>query len=519
MKCLARIVSAAVIALLVLGTPAIAEAAPAATKHASARKQAVPRTAGRTLVFPTAFNVAAPSARRVDKFRIVRRVIAAVKATSPTREDPRPVIRIATFFLDWKPGVDALIGACRRGVGVQVVLDGDIDNPQSRRLIRKLNADNVAERGDRPKTGPCRTALPQPPAPPTKPTLPKAPKAPRAPKQDTREAKRAYAEALERYRSDRRSYVRAKRAFPKEKREYRKSLRAWKRKMRARKLAAKRYPVHGADRSFVEKCTHSCRGGRGNMHSKFYSFSHSGPLEKLVMVSSSNLNRGGALAGWNDMVAMEGLPRIYRKFQQIHRQMVHEVHAGTRLVQVKEGPYTVRFFPLRKATWRNDPVLRDLGKIRCRSAFGRTRVHVSMFLWGGKRGANIARRLAQLGRGGCDVRVIYGAPTRKVRLQLRRYAVNGVIRLYDSRRDVNPYRPGYEVRTHGKFILVKGTFAGNRRARVVMTGTANWVYGSLATGDEVTVNIARRDIWADYLDGWRAVRRHSSVVPRYLAYR
>ena len=37
------------------------------------------------------------------------------------------------------------------------------------------------------------------------------------------------------------------------------------------------------------------------MHSKFYLFSRTGASQHVVMVSSSNLNRGGAVLGWNDM--------------------------------------------------------------------------------------------------------------------------------------------------------------------------------------------------------------------------
>ena len=53
----------------------------------------------------------------------------------------------------------------------------------------------------------------------------------------------------------------------------------------------------GTDKSYAKKCDGSCRGGGGNMHSKFYAFSHTGTAHNVVIVSSSNLNFGGAHAG------------------------------------------------------------------------------------------------------------------------------------------------------------------------------------------------------------------------------
>ena len=55
---------------------------------------------------------------------------------------PGSEILIATYLLDRRAPSDALIGARNRGVSVQVVLDGGIDNGPSRRLVRSLNADN-----------------------------------------------------------------------------------------------------------------------------------------------------------------------------------------------------------------------------------------------------------------------------------------------------------------------------------------------------------------------------------------
>lgn len=82
-----------------------------------------------------------------------------------TKYHPNPTITIATYLLDHTPSVTALIEARQRGVDIRVVLDNDIDNRNSRRLISALNGDNIHDTdGDgkadsKPKTGPCGRKL------------------------------------------------------------------------------------------------------------------------------------------------------------------------------------------------------------------------------------------------------------------------------------------------------------------------------------------------------------------------
>ena len=96
------------------------------------------------------------------------------------------------------------------------------------------------------------------------------------------------------------------------------------------------------------------------MHSKFFAFSRTGKSHHVVMVSSSNLNRGGALLGWNDMYTMTNRPKSYEAFGRIHREMSRDRKAKGHKVEVRDGPYTSRFFPMRRATKRADPTFRDL---------------------------------------------------------------------------------------------------------------------------------------------------------------
>jgi hypothetical protein len=46
-----------------------------------------------------------------------------------------------------------------------------------------------------------------------------------------------------------------------------------------------------------------------------------------------------------------------------------------------------------------------------------------------------------------------------------------------------------------------------------MTGSQNWVAGSLSKGDETTLNIALKSAYRDYLHNWNDIRRHSRRLP------
>jgi hypothetical protein len=411
------------------------------------------------------FNVPRPWGGDEAKFRLVRHVEKAIKKTpGPTNRDPNPTILISTYLLDRSQSVDELIAACRRGVSVRVIMDGDIDNRNSRRLISRLNGDNVRDNdGDgvpdsQPRTGRCGRPLPGRLAARTTPLT-----------------------------TDQ---------------ELRRSLRA----------PSEDAVTWGKDRSYAKKCVGSCRGAGGNMHSKFFAFSKTGTARNVVIVSSSNLNFGGAALGWNDMYTLSNRPKSYLGYERIHREMTDDTRAGDGKVQISDGPFVSRFFPMRHAGKKKDPTLRDLNQIRCSSAFGRTQVHISMFYWAGKRGAYLADRVLNLARQGCKVSIIYGAPSRDLAARLRAAAGRNQIDLYDSRWDFN--NDGYnEIRTHAKYVLVKGRVGSDRSAFLVMTGSQNWVAGSLSRGDENTLNVTKRSAYAQYLRNWQAIRAHSRAVP------
>lgn len=419
------------------------------------------------------FNVPAPWGGWLAQHTIVRTVEDAMNHTKPRRDDPKPVIALSNFLYDRAITTDTLIRACKRGVGIRVILDWDARNGTQGRLFHALNADNVRDRNHdrkpdrRPKSGPCGT-----------------------PKR--------------KHHHNNRETVGNDRVLVPGVHVPTRELVQW-----------------GKDRSYAIWCKGACRGVKSdfaNMHTKMYLLSNSGAARNVVMVSSANMNKGGAVNGWNDLYVMNNRPKLYGGFLKIHRAMTLKIPEGRGREQMTDGPYTARFFPMKLAGAPNDPTLKDLRTVRCTSKLGKTQIYISMFYWKGIRGNHIADKVLDLARHGCNVQVIVGAPSNQIYGRLRDAAAAHLITLYDSRYGERPDPDDPElivpqVRTHGKYIAIKGTYRNNRKAYVVMTGSANWVGGSLAVGDEVSINIERKRAYDQYVANWNATRAHSVRKP------
>lgn len=275
----------------------------------------------------------------------------------------------------------------------------------------------------------------------------------------------------------------------------------------------------GKDESFVHFCKGTCRGrGAGNLHAKFYAFTQTGSAKNVVMVSSSNLNAGGAVRGWNDLYTIKNNAKMLAFYAKIHGQMAQDnPNLPNTLAQLTTGPYTARFYPI--GGGRPDPVYQDVNKIRCHGAKGgageggRTKINIAMFAWNSTRGMGLAKKMVALDRAGCDVRVVYGAPSRLVRDYLMNSARHGGIKLWDSRYDRD--EDGlFDLRTHEKYMLINGVYGSNHSAWRVHTGSQNWGRGTLHNGDENTLTIASRAAYQQYLKNWAFVVAHSRVILR-----
>ena len=259
--------------------------------------------------------------------------------------------------------------------------------------------------------------------------------------------------------------------------------------------------------SFAHRCHNGCIG-TSVLHTKMYLFSHAGRAHDIVMTGSSNMTRNAAGVQWNDLFTANNDRHLYYQFRYMFRRMVPGRIARGPFV-FHAGRYTSVFYPFRRATSRSDWTMKDLRSIDCKGArggtgiHGRTVIYIAMHAWFSKRGRYIAREVRNLYNQGCYVRVLYSfmgygeyrmlkADSGK-RMRVRRVLFAGPL--------------GRATKySHMKMVAVSGVVAGDRRARVVWTGSNNWSLKSLHA-DEVTLEIKSALVYRRYVKHWKLMER------------
>ncbi len=267
-------------------------------------------------------------------------------------------------------------------------------------------------------------------------------------------------------------------------------------------------------RSFLRICTYSCRGKRGNLHSKFYLFTRAGEARHVVMFGSTNLMGYGAKVQWNDLHTEVNRKALHGFFLRIFNEMKHDRPVAEPFTRTSIGDFDINVYPRYDKTKERDRMLLNLKRIRCKGATGpsgvgkRTLILINMFGWNGTRGVYLARKIAAHSRNGCVVKVISSRAGGKVTHILRS---NGVqIKSPDADRNNNGK---IDIFTHAKYLAVSGNYARNPSWHV-WTGSQNWSDRSL-NGDEITVHVPRRGVFAKYRKNFEFIwKNHSTWVAR-----
>ena len=173
-------------------------------------------------------------------------------------------------------------------------------------------------------------------------------------------------------------------------------------------------------KSFVIFCDRSCRGTRGQMHAKFFSFSSAGTASHVTMVGSNNMTRHNAEDQWSDLYTVANGARYFRAFRAWFSELKYDEPVADPYITKSVGRNAITITPMRR-TRDSDPILRALGKVTCRTRRTEinpssaspnvrvsTRILVAAHAWNGTRGRTLARKVAALARAGCIVRVFYG---------------------------------------------------------------------------------------------------------------
>ena len=257
----------------------------------------------------------------------------------------------------------------------------------------------------------------------------------------------------------------------------------------------------GADRtaqSFVYVCHRSCRGGRGNLHSKFYLFTQAGDASNVVMLGSGNLTNFGVTNQWNDLftVSSRSMMSLYT---QIFQEMAQDRPMTDPYLVQSAGIFESRFSPHPGTTSDNDPVMERLEGVGCTGATdgtglnGHAVMRIAAYGWAGTRGQYLADEVASLSRAGCDVKALVAEAGTGIVGTLTRAGVE-VRRLgFDNDGDGSP-----DLYMHMKFMTLSGPYEGASSWNV-WTGSENWSAIAL-NNDDVVVRIPRKSTYTKYTD-------------------
>ena len=269
-------------------------------------------------------------------------------------------------------------------------------------------------------------------------------------------------------------------------------------------------------KSFYVICRGSCRGGKGNLHMKVYSFSRTGGATKVLMTGSGNLTNRAVSLQWNDQVTLLNAPGLFDVYVKVFEQLKLDRrvsprrvdYAGTdtvdalfyRTVAEPTSTVTSATQPRRRPKPADDPVLKRLKAVDCKAApgygnGGRTRIRIIMYAWMRDR-SYLADRVAYLKRQGCDIRVITSVSSRRVVRIIKaagiptRSADYDLVENAEGELVVNFY-------SHLKAMTLDGTYRG-KSVRTIWTGSENWS-GVSFLNDELTLQLSGDTVHAKYV--------------------
>lgn len=243
-------------------------------------------------------------------------------------------------------------------------------------------------------------------------------------------------------------------------------------------------------KSWLRQCRGSCRGPHGIAHSKFFLFSKAGKAKDIVIYGSNNATELAATIQWNDVFTRVNKPEEYAEFETIFKQMSKDKKPkGGGYRSFNHGKFRTIFYPYAgKAAPAGDPVLDVLNKVRCKGATGgrgvqgRTKLRIAQTAMYGDRGIAIAKRLAQMHRRGCDIRLVYAMFGNEVLRIMRQEAGRPIPMTHLAwDRDLNGI---YDRYVHMKTLAISGVYGRQTDAMITFNGSANWTSVALAS-DEV----------------------------------
>lgn len=235
--------------------------------------------------------------------------------------------------------------------------------------------------------------------------------------------------------------------------------------------------TYSTNGSWVRKCSLSCRGTKGTMHSKLFLFSHAYRTPHVTMMGSANLTDFAVSNQWNQMNTVSNNAAMYTDSLAIFNQMVRDRPATPRYVETPLGPFTNYWYPATSTRASADFLLRALNQVQCTGAVnaakgGRTIIKIVVYAWYQERGKWLARKVRQLWNEGCKVQIVYAVSSNPVKKILYSPSGRGRIPMRQIMLTNSNGAPIYYV--HDKWMTITGHVGRDRSASYSWHGSFNF---------------------------------------------
>jgi hypothetical protein len=258
--------------------------------------------------------------------------------------------------------------------------------------------------------------------------------------------------------------------------------------------------------SWARVCKGSCRGAGGSAHAKFFMFSKSGKVPRVVMQGSANLTLASTNNQWNDIYTHTRNKKIWNFYGRVFREATRDKKAKHPFTAVQVGSTRLMMFPL-AGKHVHDPVMQLLNKVKCRDAANtsshRTRIRIAPDVIRQDRGMDLAKKVRQLWNQGCDIRIGYTVVGVTVGRMLRDSSGRGPVPMKHLVQDFNGDGE-FDNYFHLKAMTIVGHVARDRSNYVMLNGSANWSGLARASDENLGVywNKARTLQYQQHLDYW-----------------
>lgn len=257
-----------------------------------------------------------------------------------------------------------------------------------------------------------------------------------------------------------------------------------------------------ANPSWVTICTtgRACIGNLTSpiMHNKFFLFSNTSGSANVLVQSSANLTGDNAERYWNNAVTLVGNTAVYNSYVDYFNDLAAQVKNNDYYRSTSSGNAKSYFFPRAGSGASTDTVYNMLdenvsceGNTSVGTETGRTIIRIGMWYFSRN---PIANKLRELADRKCWVDVVYTTMDADVRSIL------------DGHARIKLYRISGDRIVHSKYLLIEGTYAGQRDTKWVVTGSHNYTNAALRENDEAMLRIQSATIHDQYRSNFWALR-------------